>query len=124
MKKIIITGFAAFLAFSTLAAAEEKAQAPADKGPSVEEVKQQLLQQIDKEMARINQIRAKEDEIMSQFKSCISGIKSEADFKACVVAKDEAAKKFRVEMEKAYLDNQKKAIANEEKRLNDEMKKR
>lgn len=115
MKKIIISAFSALLAFSTLAAAEEKA----DK---IEDIKQQLVQQIDKEVARITQIREKEDAIMSQFKSCIQGIKSEADFNACNNAKNEAAKKFRMEMEKAYLDNQKKAIANEEKRLNDEMK--
>lgn len=117
MKKIIISGFVVLLAFSNLAMAEGD-----DKSDKVEEVKQQILQQIDKEVARVNQIRSKEDAIMSQFRSCVQGIKSEADFNACNNAKNEAAKKFRVEMEKAYLENQKKAIASEEKRLNEEMK--
>ena len=115
MKKIIISAFSAFLAFSTLAAADEKSN-------KVDEVKQQILQQIDKKTAEVNQVRDREDAIMAQFKTCIQGMKSEADFNACVAAKDEAAKKFRLELEKAYLDSQKKAIANQEKRLNDEMK--
>lgn len=115
MKKIIISGFVALLALSTLAIADEKS----DK---VEEFKQQFVQQIDKEIARVNQVRGKEDAIMSQFKSCIQAMKSEADFNACIAAKNESAKKLRLELEKAYLDNQKKALANEEKRLNDEMK--
>ena len=115
MKKIIISGFAALLAFSTLAIAEDKAE-------KIDDIKQQILQQIDKQVASVNQVRAKEDAIMSQFRSCIQTIKSEADFNACNNAKNESAKKFRLEMEKAYLDSQKKAIASEEKRLNDEMK--
>lgn len=115
MKRIIISAFSAFLVFSTIAAADEKS----DK---VEQVKQQILQQIDKKTAEVNQVRSREDAILSQFKTCIQAMKNEADFNACVAAKDESAKKFRMELEKAYLDSQKKAIANEEKRLNDEMK--
>lgn len=115
MKKIIISAFSALLAFSTLAAADEKS----DK---VEQVKQQILQQLDKKTAEVNQVRAKEDAIMAQFRSCIQAMKNEADFNACIAAKDESAKKLRVELEKAYLDSQKKAIANEEKRLSEEAK--
>jgi hypothetical protein len=115
MKRIIISGFCALLAFSSLAIAEEKIE-------KIEDIKQQILQQIDKQVASVNQIRAKEDAIMLQFRSCIQTIKSEADFNACNNAKNESAKKFRLEMEKAYLDSQKKAIASEEKRLNDELK--
>lgn len=115
MKNIIISVFSAFLAFSTVAVADEK-------GEKIDEIKQQLVQQIDKEMARVNQIRSKQDAIMTQFKSCIQTIKSEADFNTCNNAKNEAAKKFQIEQEKAFLDSQKKALANEEKRLNEEMK--
>jgi hypothetical protein len=115
MKKFIISVFLAFLAFSTLVVAEEK-------NDKIDEAKQQILQSLDKEMARVNQVRAKEDAIMNQFKSCIQNIKSEADFGVCNNAKNESVKKYRVEMEKAYLDEQKKAIANEEKRLNSELK--
>lgn len=115
MKNIIISAFAAFLAFSTVARADEK-------GDKIEEVKQQIVQQIDKETTRIAQIRAKEDGIMSQFKSCIQAIKSEADFNACNTTKNEAIKKFQLEQQKAYLDAQKKALAAEEDRVNKEMK--
>lgn len=115
MKKIIISGFAALLVFSTLAVADEKA----DK---IEDIKQQILQQLDKELAKENQIRDKQDAIMAQFRSCIQVMKSEADFNACNAGKNESFKKLKIELEKAYLESQKKAIANEEKRLNDETK--
>ena len=112
MNKIIISAFTVLLAFSTLASAEEK----------VEEFKQQVLQQIDKEFAKLSQIRGKEDGIMGQFKSCIQAVKTEADFKACITAKDESIKKFQLEQQKEYLDAQEKALANAKKRVNDEMK--
>ena len=115
MKNIIISVFSAFLAFSTVAAADEK-------GDKIEDIKQQLIQQIDKETSRVAQLRSKEDAIMAQFKSCIQAIKSEADFNACNNAKNESAKKFQLEQQKAYLEAQKKALANEEKRVNEEIK--
>ena len=117
MKKIIITGFITLLAFSTLAVAEE------EKKPNPEEIKQFLLQQFDKETTLITQVRNKEDEIRNQLKSCIQAAKAEPELKACFTAREEAVKKYRLEMEKNYLENQKKAIANEEKKVNDELKK-
>ncbi len=117
MKKLIIAGFATLLAFSTLAAAEE------EKKPNPEEIKQYLLQQFDKETAIITQVRNKEDEIRNQLKSCIQAAKAEADLKACFTAREEAVKKYRLEMEKTYLENQKKAISNEEKKVNEDLKK-
>lgn len=115
MKSIIISVFSAFLAFSAIAAADEKTV-------NVEEVKQQILQRLDKEMAMENQIREKQNAIMGQFRTCITGIKSEADFNACVAAKDDSAKKLKLELEKAFLDSKKKEIANQEKKLNEELK--
>lgn len=115
MKKIIISTFSALLVFSTLAIADEKSD-------RVEEIKQQILQKLDKELAMANEIRDKENAIMAQFRSCIQVMRNEADFNACNTAKNEAYKKLKLELEKAYLDSQKKAIANEEKKLNDEIK--
>lgn len=115
MKKIIISAFAAFLTFSTVVAADEKSE-------KVDEIRQQILQRLDKEMAMENQIRDKQNAIMAQFRSCIQAMKSEADFNACIAAKDESAKKLKLELEKAFLDSKKKEIANQEKRLNEEMK--
>jgi hypothetical protein len=115
MKKIIISAFSILLAFSTLAIADEKSE-------KVEEIKQQILQRLDKELAMENQIRDKQTAIMSQFRSCIQVMKNENDFNACNNTKNEAFKKLKLELEKSYLDSKKKEIANEEKRLNEEMK--
>lgn len=115
MKKIIISVFSVLLAFSNLTVADEKS----DK---VEEVKQQILQRLDKELALANQIRDKENAIMAQFRSCIQVMKSEADFNTCNNAKNEAYKKLKLELDKTFLDAKKKEIATEEKKLNEEAK--
>jgi len=115
MKKIIISGFVALLAFSTFAIADEKS----DK---IEDVKQQILQKIDKDVAMEKQLRDKQGAIVAQFRSCIQGSKSGEDFNSCNSAKNESFNKLRIEVEKINLENQKKEIANEEKRLNEESK--
>jgi len=114
MNKIIISAFTVLLGFSSLAAAEQ----PVD----IAAIKQQILQSLDKEVAEMTRIRDRESGIIGQFRTCIQGIKNEADFKNCDSAKNEAYKKMKMELEKAYLENQKKAIANQEKQLNDAMK--
>lgn len=118
MKKIIVSAFSALLVVSTLAIAEEKA----DKTDKIEEIKQQILQKLDKELAMANQIRDKENAIMAQFRSCIQTIKNEADFTTCNNTKNEAYKKLKLELEKNYLEAEKKRLAEEEKRLNEQMK--
>ena len=112
MKKIIISVFCAFLAFSTFAKADEK----------IEDIKQQILQKLDKQVALADQIREKEKAIMVQFRSCIVAMKNEADFNACNAAQAESYKKLKLELEKSFLDAKEREIASEKKRLNEEMK--
>ncbi len=116
MKKIIVSTVAVFLLTAT-----HFANAGAVEQPKIDDIKAQILQALDKEVAMMNQIRDKESGIMAQFKTCIQGMKNEADFNNCNNAKNEAYKKMKLELEKAYLDNQKKAIANQEKKLNAEL---
>ncbi len=118
MNKIIVSALTGLLMCSSM----NMAQAADEKTDKIEEVKQQILQAIDKQVAQANQIRDREAAIIGQFRSCVQGIKNEADFNNCDAAKNEAFKKMAIELEKARLESQKKAIANQEKRLNEESK--
>jgi hypothetical protein len=118
MNKIIVSAFTVLLMFSGM----NIAQAAEEKADKIEEVKQQILQAVDKQVAQANQIRDRETAIIGQFRLCIQNIKSEADFNNCDAAKNESFKKMAIELEKARLESQKKAIANQEKRLNEESK--
>ncbi len=117
MNKIIISAFTVLLTSTSIVSgqAEEKAE-------KVEDIKQQILQALDKQVASMNQVRDRENAIIGQYRSCIQAMKNEADYNNCENSKNEAIKKMALEMEKARLESQKKAIANQEKRLNEEMK--
>lgn len=115
MKKIIISVFTAFFAFSTLAIAEEKTE-------KVEEIKQHIIESIDKSLAAEKQLRDKQMAIVTQFRSCIQGSKTVEDLNTCNNAKNDSLNKLRIEVEKANLESRKKEIANEEKRLSEEGK--
>jgi hypothetical protein len=115
MKKIIISVFTAFFAFSTLAIAEEKTE-------KVEEIKQHIIESIDKSLAAEKQLRDKQMAIVTQFRSCIQGSKTVEDLNTCNNTKNDSLNKLRIEVEKANLESRKKEIANEEKRLSEEGK--
>lgn len=119
MKKITLAALTVLLAFSTSTIAAAQAD---EKTVNIEDIKQQILQSLDKEVAMMNQVRDKELAILGQFRSCIQTMKNETDFKNCDASKNEAFKKMALELEKARLESQKKALANQEKRLNEEMK--
>lgn len=100
MKKIIVSLCFAGAFFSNLAVAETT--------PPAEEFKQKLVSYVDSEIA-----------ILTQFKSCIQAAKNRPDFEACKNAKNEAQKKKMVEMKRDRLENRKKLLDLEEKRLSD-----
>lgn len=103
MNKILITLFSACLGCSTLAAAAT--------GQRPDDFKQKLIAHIDNEIA-----------ILTQFKTCIQAAQSGADFEACKNAKNDAQKKKLVEMKQDRLENRKKQLAIEEKKLNEALK--
>lgn len=104
MKKITASLFCFCLTFSTLVVAKEASR-------QMDEFKQKLIQHVDNEI-----------ELLTQFKTCIQTAQKRADFEVCKNAKNEAQKKTMVEMKNERLENRKKQLAIEEKKLNEALK--